>query len=192
MLPPFASVVVRVQVIFVGHSSDSTGLAAIGLATFFCNVTGIYFCNMLLDWTTQAERAAPVCFVFEIFFNVWFSGGYQLLKRLVTSLAVGACDFRAGYSIAVNLQTAFDTLGSQAYGAKNYPRVGLLWQRTLFVMALLCVPVSERLECYMPLVYNLLGVLVRYNTACVRPHVLMVWWETEWVHASRLAGSSTS
>ena len=32
--------VCRVQVIAVGHNGDATSLAAIGLAVFFCNVTG--------------------------------------------------------------------------------------------------------------------------------------------------------
>ncbi len=38
--------------------------------------------------------------------------------------------------------TALDTLGSQSYGAGNYPRVGVLAQRCLAMSTVACVPVA--------------------------------------------------
>jgi multidrug resistance protein, MATE family len=45
------------------------------------------------------------------------------------------------FSFVVGLLTASDTLCSQAYGAKNMPRVGIVFQRSLVIMAALCIPV---------------------------------------------------
>jgi Na+-driven multidrug efflux pump len=47
-----------------------------------------------------------------------------------------------GMSIIYGGMSAYDTLGSQAYGAKNYRLVGLLAQRCLAICTLLCVPIS--------------------------------------------------
>ena len=47
-----------------------------------------------------------------------------------------------GMSIIYGGMSAFDTLGSQAYGARNYPLVGLLAQRCLAICTLLCIPIS--------------------------------------------------
>jgi MATE family multidrug resistance protein len=46
-----------------------------------------------------------------------------------------------GVSICAGLLSGFDTLASQAYGAKNFQRVGILFQRSLALMAAVCVPV---------------------------------------------------
>jgi hypothetical protein len=48
----------------------------------------------------------------------------------------------AGFSINVGYLSALDTLCSQAYGAKNYKRVGLLLQRALTISTLLAIPVA--------------------------------------------------
>ena len=68
---------------------------------------------------------------------LWIGDGAAKSRRWLATFGF------AGYSIALNLQTAFDTLGSQAFGAQNYPRVGVLLQRTLFIMFCACVPVSR-------------------------------------------------
>ena len=69
----------------------------------------------------------------------------------------------------LNLQTAFDTLGSQAFGAQNYPRVGVLLQRTLFIMFCACVPVSR---------------LFLWAARCLHDYfaveqIAVLWWYTE-------------
>ena len=47
-----------------------------------------------------------------------------------------------GMSIIYGGMSAYDTLGSQAFGAKNYPLVGLLAQRCLAICTILCVPIA--------------------------------------------------
>ena len=47
-----------------------------------------------------------------------------------------------GMSIIYGGMSAYDTLGAQAYGAGNYPLVGLLAQRCLAISTLLCIPIS--------------------------------------------------
>ena len=47
-----------------------------------------------------------------------------------------------GFSIVWGGMTALDTLGSQSYGAGNYPRVGVLAQRCLAMSTVACVPVA--------------------------------------------------
>ena len=48
-----------------------------------------------------------------------------------------------GFSIGIGLLTAFDSLGSQAFGAGNLPRVGVLLQRSFVALASVCVPVRS-------------------------------------------------
>lgn len=45
-------------------------------------------------------------------------------------------------SLGIGLLTAMDTLTSQAYGAKNFRRVGIVFQRAMFILAVLAIPVS--------------------------------------------------
>ena len=47
-----------------------------------------------------------------------------------------------GMSIIYGGMSAYDTLGSQAFGAKNYALVGLLAQRCLAICTILCVPIA--------------------------------------------------
>ncbi len=46
-----------------------------------------------------------------------------------------------GYSVGIGVMSAYDSLGSQAFGAKNLPRVGILLQRACVSLLLLSVPV---------------------------------------------------
>jgi MATE family multidrug resistance protein len=47
-----------------------------------------------------------------------------------------------GMSIIYGGMSAYDTLGSQAFGARNYELVGLLAQRCLAICTLLCLPIA--------------------------------------------------
>ena len=38
--------------------------------------------------------------------------------------------------------SGLNTMASQAYGAKNYPRLGVLLQRTILMCLCLCVPIG--------------------------------------------------
>ena len=47
-----------------------------------------------------------------------------------------------GMSFVFGGLTAFDTLGSQAFGAGNFMHVGVLAQRALMICTLMCIPIS--------------------------------------------------
>ncbi|KAL3136652.1 hypothetical protein ABBQ38_005893 [Trebouxia sp. C0009 RCD-2024] len=46
-----------------------------------------------------------------------------------------------GNSVLAGLAGAMSTLCGQAYGAKSYDLVGLVWQRAMIILALICVPI---------------------------------------------------
>eukprot|EP01120_Amphizonella_sp_Union-15-10_P015440 TRINITY_DN7950_c0_g1_i1.p1 TRINITY_DN7950_c0_g1~~TRINITY_DN7950_c0_g1_i1.p1 ORF type:complete len:483 (-),score=39.91 TRINITY_DN7950_c0_g1_i1:118-1566(-) len=65
----------------------------------------------------------------------------------ISSIALSAASLAhvlfnlTGCAIGAGILTAFDTLGSQAYGAKNYKAIGLLLQQSFLIMGLLTFPI---------------------------------------------------
>ncbi|KAG2444666.1 hypothetical protein HXX76_001410 [Chlamydomonas incerta] len=47
-----------------------------------------------------------------------------------------------GYSLVIGLSAGMETLCGQAYGAKNYPMLGLILQRALLICWAACVPIA--------------------------------------------------
>ena len=64
----------------------------------------------------------------------------QCCDESVTGVNCSA--LRRNRSLGIGLLTAMDTLAAQAYGAKNFKRVGVVYQRAMLVLAFLILPVS--------------------------------------------------
>ncbi len=71
--------------------------------------------------------------------NVAFVGHLGATELGASALAMMWCNV-TGFSIAYGGLTALDTLGAQAYGAQEHIMVGVLAQRALAIITLLCVP----------------------------------------------------
>jgi multidrug resistance protein, MATE family len=72
-------------------------------------------------------------------------------------------------SVAIGLLTAMDTLTSQAYGAKNFRRVGIVFQRAMFILALLVVPVGSACS-----ILSILCSSIKFLRECGQ--VASLWW----------------
>jgi MATE family multidrug resistance protein len=78
--------------------------------------------------------------------NILFIGHIGADELAASALGVMFCNV-TGYSVGIGLLAAMDTLGAQAFGAKNYMRVGILLQRTIFILAIACIPISILWAC---------------------------------------------
>ena len=75
-----------------------------------------------------------------------------------------------GHSLVIGMGTALDTLASQAWGAKNYSKIGVYLQRCILILALAMVPVYS-------LWFNIESVLnLLHQPPCV------VEQATEYIH----------
>ncbi|XP_065908684.1 multidrug and toxin extrusion protein 1-like [Dysidea avara] len=64
-------------------------------------------------------------------------------KLLIDATSLGISFINVtGYAIIFGLSTAIDTLSSQAYGAGNYKRVGVILQRSVLVCSLSLFPIA--------------------------------------------------
>ena len=91
-----------------------------------------------LAWPTAlASFLEQFTFTVSLFF-VGHIDGYADLALESTGLAVSIINVTA-FSVAIGMSTAIDTLGSQAYGAKNYRKVGVMLQRGICALALILV-----------------------------------------------------
>jgi len=84
-----------------------------------------------------------------------------------------------GYSIAIGLMSAFDTLCAQAYGAKQFKRCGILLQRSFVIITITAIPVSVIWMSSEPIflllrqdpdVAELAGVYVRWSWIGLLPY----------------------
>ena len=72
--------------------------------------------------------------------NIAMVGHLGATELGAAALAAMFCNV-TGFSIAYGGLTALDTLGAQAYGADQHVQVGVLAQRSLAIVTLLCIPV---------------------------------------------------
>lgn len=136
------SLLPTVSLVFVGQLS-ADAMAAGGLALMFVNVGGVRarpppvcvadcVCERGLGRRQAAgpclRRFPPVQTLFFVVANLLHVGLY-------------ASPFSSQYSIIQGLLSGMDSLGSQAYGSGNLPRVGLLCQRSMVILAAVMVPV---------------------------------------------------
>ncbi|ELR21350.1 MATE efflux family subfamily protein [Acanthamoeba castellanii str. Neff] len=75
------------------------------------------------------------------FINLLFVGhvGDGEVELAAAALAITFTNV-TGLSVGIGLLCAIDTLCSQAYGARNYRKVGLIVQRAILIVTLACVP----------------------------------------------------
>jgi hypothetical protein len=73
--------------------------------------------------------------------NIAMVGHLGAAELGASALASMFCNV-TGFSIAYGGLTALDTLGAQAYGAGQFEQVGVLAQRALAIVTLLCFPVA--------------------------------------------------
>jgi MATE family multidrug resistance protein len=71
--------------------------------------------------------------------NMIFLGHLEERYIAASSLALMYCNV-FGISLTMGLSAAVDTLGSQAFGARNYMRVGLVTQRVTVLAILMMIP----------------------------------------------------
>jgi MATE family multidrug resistance protein len=73
--------------------------------------------------------------------NLFFVGRLGK-KEYLAGAALGSTYCNVfGFAIGVGILTASDTLSSQAYGAGNFKRVGIILQRSILISGLFAVPV---------------------------------------------------
>jgi MATE family multidrug resistance protein len=61
-----------------------------------------------------------------------------------------------GLSVFMGLLSAQDTLSSQAFGAENFPRVGVILQRAVLILSMFCIPVAA-VWCFIDRLLVLIG-----------------------------------
>ena len=100
--------------------------AAPVVLTFFLSISGSFinliFCGHLSSLSTLSNDSPTPAQIFAAIAlaNMWANVTYK--------------------SIIIGLSGAVETLGSQNNGAKNYKEVGLTLQRSIFVLAITCIP----------------------------------------------------
>ncbi|KAH3764537.1 solute carrier family 47 [Pelomyxa schiedti] len=113
------------------------------------NVTRFLFCcptNQLLKEVFIALKMGwPVClcYLFQTILtsiNLTFVGHIGEDELAATSLALMVVNV-SGFSFGVGLLGAIDTLSSQAFGAGNCRRVGIILQRAVLMLWVYCIPV---------------------------------------------------
>lgn len=69
-----------------------------------------------------------------------FVGHIGALELAAATLSTTFCNV-TGFSIAVGLLTAMDTLSSQAYGAKDYKQIGNVTNQSFFALGLVTLTI---------------------------------------------------
>lgn len=90
--------------------------------------------------TLKFRLAIPILFMTmaDLFFPViqlLFIRDLEKVEYDVITLGTSFCNV-TGYSINVGLLSALDTLSSQAYGAKNYKKIGTSVNQSFFVLGI--------------------------------------------------------
>ncbi|KAK3253444.1 hypothetical protein CYMTET_37306 [Cymbomonas tetramitiformis] len=104
--------------------------------------------EMFSEAQTQLKLAVPVtasmlCNRFIAAASVAFVGKLDSGSDLLAAAALATTISNVtGNSICVGLSTAINTLGGQAFGAKQYHEVGFVLQRALAIMTMLLIPVT--------------------------------------------------
>ena len=103
---------------------------------------------VLKEFFQLTKLAIPNAIAFIIcnlatFISVIFAGHISVEKKYLdgSSIALSFANV-TGNAVTIGLSSALDTLCSQAYGAQQYRRSGLYFQRGLFIHALLCFPLA--------------------------------------------------
>lgn len=98
------------------------------------------------EFRLQSSLAIPVIATFCLNFSLQLISQITVGRLGAASLAAAALGnmFCAafGFSILWGCAAASDTLCSQAFGAKNYPRVGIVSQRGFAIISCMCLPVA--------------------------------------------------
>jgi MATE family multidrug resistance protein len=98
----------------------------------------------------KSKEHAPIAFSVSMAYVVNVMNGlilYMFVGRLgeLEAAAAGLSNFIiavTGISFCYGLLGAEDTLISQAYGAKNMQRVSIVFQRSVMVMLVVCIPIT--------------------------------------------------
>lgn len=73
--------------------------------------------------------------------TIMFVGHLSALYLAAAALSLTVTSV-TGLSVIIGLLTAFETLGSQAFGAGNFERVGILLQRCILISFVLAIPIA--------------------------------------------------
>ncbi|KAL6047359.1 ethionine resistance protein [Balamuthia mandrillaris] len=92
------------------------------------------------------KLAAPIagsylCTMFIQLVSLFFVGHLGPTELAAAALGTMYCN-ALGFSLIIGLLSALDTLCSQAFGAQSYHRVGLVLQRAIVILMLLCIPIA--------------------------------------------------
>lgn len=74
------------------------------------------------------------------FVSVVFVGHLGPAELAAASLGSSLLNI-VGLAVMAGLAGAITTSRGQAYGAKQYPLVGYIWQRAIIILGLLCIPI---------------------------------------------------
>lgn len=98
------------------------------------------------EFRLQSSLAIPVIATFCLNFSLQLISQITVGRLGASYLAAAALASMYcaafGFSILWGCAAASDTLCSQAFGAKNYARVGIVSQRGFVIIACMCIPVS--------------------------------------------------
>eukprot|EP00669_Euglena_mutabilis_P012119 TRINITY_DN6741_c0_g1_i1.p1 TRINITY_DN6741_c0_g1~~TRINITY_DN6741_c0_g1_i1.p1 ORF type:complete len:507 (+),score=54.71 TRINITY_DN6741_c0_g1_i1:1-1521(+) len=104
------------------------------------------FADVLAETREIVQLALPVIFSYIMEFGlpiITYAAVGHLGVRELDGLALGTMTSNiTGMSLVTGLTLAMDTLASQAYGACDYVRVGILAQRAFLICLSSCLPVA--------------------------------------------------
>ncbi|KAH3761092.1 multidrug and toxin extrusion protein 1 [Pelomyxa schiedti] len=111
------------------------------VAVFRCRFAGGVKEELLAVW----KMAWPICLGYALWMqigvvNLIFMGHVGPNEMAASSLAIMLANV-TGWSVGIGLLSAVDTLASQAYGAQNYKKVGIILQRGVLVCWCYCIPI---------------------------------------------------
>jgi len=103
------------------------------------------------EFRILSALATPVIFTYLLSFAIALGSQIMVGRLGPSALAAAALANMfanaTGNSIAVGSAAAVETLCSQAFGARNYERVGIVTQRGCAVMLMFCVPITAAWLC---------------------------------------------
>lgn len=126
-----------------------------GLLHFFSSSSSSSFSSQFLPWRDyeffeeikrQLSLAGPLLAVSLLQFllqliSLMFAGHLGELPLAGASMAASFANV-TGYSLLLGMGTAMDTLCGQAYGAKQYHKLGIHMQRAMLVLFLASIPLT--------------------------------------------------